>query len=92
VQAAVGHSQLSVNGDGPRYTPAIKSIRKIPEQRALSDTGLAAEYKDPALALQYLSQEPVERGAFGSPTFFVGKEIFFGKEQLREVEELISGK
>ncbi len=34
----------------------------------------------------------VERGAFGSPTFFVGKEMFFGKEQLREVEELISGK
>jgi 2-hydroxychromene-2-carboxylate isomerase len=34
----------------------------------------------------------VDSGAFGSPTFFVGKEIFFGKEQLREVEEMISGK
>jgi len=38
------------------------------------------------------TQEAVERGAFGSPTFFVGKEMFFGKEQLREVEELVSGK
>jgi 2-hydroxychromene-2-carboxylate isomerase len=38
------------------------------------------------------TQAAVERGTFGSPTFFVGKEIFFGKEQLREVEELISGK
>jgi 2-hydroxychromene-2-carboxylate isomerase len=38
------------------------------------------------------TQAAVERGAFGSPTFFVGKEMFFGKEQLREVEELISGK
>jgi 2-hydroxychromene-2-carboxylate isomerase len=38
------------------------------------------------------TQDAVERGAFGSPTFFVGKEMFFGKEQLREVEELISGK
>jgi len=37
------------------------------------------------------TQQAVERGAFGSPTFFVGREIFFGKEQLREVEELISG-
>jgi 2-hydroxychromene-2-carboxylate isomerase len=37
------------------------------------------------------TQAAVERGAFGSPTFFVGKEIFFGKEQLREVEELVSG-
>ena len=35
------------------------------------------------------TQAAVERGAFGSPTFFVGNEIFFGKEQLREVEELI---
>jgi 2-hydroxychromene-2-carboxylate isomerase len=38
------------------------------------------------------TQMAVDRGAFGSPTFFVGKEIFFGKEQLREVEELISDK
>lgn len=38
------------------------------------------------------TQAAVERGAFGSPTFFVGKEMFFGKEQLREVEELISGR
>jgi 2-hydroxychromene-2-carboxylate isomerase len=38
------------------------------------------------------TQGAVERGAFGSPTFFVGKEMFFGKEQLREVEELIAGK
>jgi len=38
------------------------------------------------------TQSAVERGAFGSPTFFVGNEIFFGKEQLREVEEMILGK
>jgi 2-hydroxychromene-2-carboxylate isomerase len=33
--------------------------------------------------------DAVNRGAFGSPTFFVGKEIFFGKDQLRDVEESI---
>ena len=33
--------------------------------------------------------DAVNRGAFGSPTFFVGKEMFFGKDQLRDVEELI---
>ena len=38
------------------------------------------------------TQSAVERGAFGSPTFFVGKEMFFGKEQLREVEEMVSGR
>ena len=32
----------------------------------------------------------VERGAFGIPTFFVGDEIFFGKERLGQVEELLN--
>jgi len=31
----------------------------------------------------------VERGAFGIPTFFVGEEIYFGKNTLREVEDEI---
>ncbi len=38
------------------------------------------------------TQKAVERGAFGSPTFFVGNEMFFGKEQLREVEEMVLGR
>jgi 2-hydroxychromene-2-carboxylate isomerase len=33
--------------------------------------------------------DAVNRGAFGSPTFFVGKEMFFGKDQIRDVEESI---
>lgn len=34
----------------------------------------------------------VERGAFGSPTFFVGDEMYFGKDRLGEVEEsLLAG-
>ena len=36
-----------------------------------------------------LTQDAVDRGAFGSPTFFVGKDMFFGKDQLRDVEEAI---
>jgi len=31
----------------------------------------------------------VARGTFGAPTFFVGDEIFFGKDRLRDVEEEI---
>ena len=30
-----------------------------------------------------------ERGAFGIPTFFVGDEMFFGKERLGQVEEAL---
>jgi 2-hydroxychromene-2-carboxylate isomerase len=35
------------------------------------------------------TEKAVERGAFGSPTFFVGNEMFFGKNTLPEVEEEI---
>jgi 2-hydroxychromene-2-carboxylate isomerase len=35
------------------------------------------------------TQASVARGTFGAPTFFVGDEIFFGKDKLRDVEEEI---
>jgi 2-hydroxychromene-2-carboxylate isomerase len=35
------------------------------------------------------TERSVERGTFGSPTFYVGDEIFFGKDRLRDVEEMI---
>ena len=35
------------------------------------------------------TQAAVDRGAFGIPTFFVGDEMFFGKERLGQVEELL---
>jgi 2-hydroxychromene-2-carboxylate isomerase len=35
------------------------------------------------------TERSVERGTFGSPTFYVGDEIFFGKDRLRDVEEEI---
>ena len=44
------------------------------------------EIKDELIAN---TQRSVERGTFGSPTFYVGDEIFFGKDRLREVEEMI---
>jgi 2-hydroxychromene-2-carboxylate isomerase len=35
------------------------------------------------------TSDAVARGSFGSPTFFVGDEIFFGKDSLQNVEEEI---
>jgi 2-hydroxychromene-2-carboxylate isomerase len=60
----------------------------------LDGTKLLARGQEPEVKAKLIenTQSAVERGAFGSPTFFVGSEMFFGKEQLREVEELISGK
>jgi 2-hydroxychromene-2-carboxylate isomerase len=67
--------------------------------KALTSSGLdgakllaRAQEPDVKAKLVANTQAAVERGAFGSPTFFVGNEMFFGKEQLREVEEMVSGK
>jgi 2-hydroxychromene-2-carboxylate isomerase len=46
----------------------------------------APEVKDELLSN---TQRSVDRGTFGSPTFYVGDEIFFGKDRLRDVEEMI---
>ena len=41
-------------------------------------------------ALLAETQRAVDRGTFGSPTFFVDDEIYFGKDRLRDVEEAIA--
>ncbi len=43
-----------------------------------------AEVKD---RLRANTEEAVARGVFGAPTFFVGKELFFGQDRLDFVEE-----
>ena len=41
-------------------------------------------------ALLQNTQHAAERGAFGVPTFFVGDEMFFGKERIIQIEALIA--
>jgi 2-hydroxychromene-2-carboxylate isomerase len=61
---------------------------------ALKDGGLDAEaimaliQTDPIKEkLKANTQAAADRGAFGIPTFFVGDEMFFGKDRLGQVEE-----
>jgi 2-hydroxychromene-2-carboxylate isomerase len=63
---------------------------------ALAESGLDADQilrlsQDPEVKNRLLQNttRSVERGTFGSPTFFVGDEIFFGKDRLPDVEEAI---
>jgi 2-hydroxychromene-2-carboxylate isomerase len=66
---------------------------------ALLESGLPAErlfelVQTPAVkeALLAETQRAVDRGTFGSPTFFVDGEIYFGKDRLRDVEEAIAAR
>lgn len=52
---------------------------------------LLARTKDDAVKATLIENttKAVERGAFGIPTFYVGDEMFFGKERLGQIEEEI---
>lgn len=63
---------------------------------SLTTHGLPADeilsgMQDPAIKQELIDNtaHSAEHGAFGSPTFFIGDEIYFGKDRLREVEEEI---
>lgn len=47
---------------------------------------------DPAVkqALMDHTEQAVARGAFGIPTFYIGTEMFFGKERLGQMEEMLT--
>jgi 2-hydroxychromene-2-carboxylate isomerase len=78
----------------PKKMDDLEVAAKALSSSGLDGAKLLARAQEPEVKAKLIknTDAAVERGAFGSPTFFVGDEIFFGKEQLREVEELISGK
>lgn len=88
-----------------RYVDAILTFmweapRNLNDAEVLTQTWKDAGYNPDEMAA--LTQSPevkkglmentaaaVERGVFGIPTFFVGDEMFFGKDRLDQVEEEI---
>jgi 2-hydroxychromene-2-carboxylate isomerase len=66
-------------------------IFEVVDKAGLDATGLLAAMQDSDVKARLLenTQRSYDRGAFGSPSFFIGDELFFGKDRLREVEEEI---
>jgi 2-hydroxychromene-2-carboxylate isomerase len=62
------------------------------QQAGLDGAQLIARTQEPEVKDRLLktTEASVARGTFGSPTFFVGDQIFFGKDRLRDVEEEIA--
>ena len=73
----------------PKKMDDPEVVRAALEQSGLNAAALLARTQEPAVKERLLknTEASVARGAFGSPTFFVGSEIFFGKDRLRDVEE-----
>ncbi len=82
------------------FTAMWRDEKKMDEpevvMQLLRDAGLpaaelaaAAQSAEVKAKLVLFTNDSVERGNFGSPTFFAGSEMYFGKDRLRDVEEAI---
>ncbi|MBI1238312.1 MAG: 2-hydroxychromene-2-carboxylate isomerase [Alphaproteobacteria bacterium] len=69
--------------DDPEVVARVLNAAGLPAEKIIALT------KDEAIKkkLAENTQAAVDRGAFGIPTFYVGKEMFFGKDRLAQVEE-----
>ena len=74
--------------DDPAVLKAALLESNLPADK-LFELAQTAEVKDGLLAE---TTRAVERGTFGSPTFFVDDDIYFGKDRLRDVEEAIAAR
>ena len=64
-------------------------IRRVLDAGGLDGAALIAATQDPEVKAELVAntEAAVARGAFGIPTFFVGDEMFFGKDRLGQVED-----
>ena len=64
-------------------------VLRVLNAGGLDGVALIAATQDPEVkaGLVANTEAAVERGVFGIPTFFVGDEMFFGKERLGQVED-----
>ncbi len=77
----------------PKKMDEVDVIRAALDASGLDGEKTLARIQDQEVkdTLLQNTEASVARGTFGSPTFYVGDEIYFGKDRLRDVEEAISG-
>ena len=75
----------------PKKMDDSEVIRAALLESGLPADELLARAADPEVKQELIANtdRAVARGVFGSPSFFVGDELFFGKDRLRDVEEEI---
>lgn len=75
--------ERELNAGDPQVLATILTEAGLPAE----DLFREAQTPEVKQALIDATQELIDRGGFGIPTFFVGDEMFFGKDRLREVED-----
>ena len=99
LQIMRGAVAAEIDGGLPEYAEAVyramwEDELKMDEPeviRSVLGTRVLERIQDPAVKARLVAntEASVAWGCFGSPTFFVGDEIYFGKDRLRDVEEAI---
>ena len=69
-----------------------KIVRQVLDSAGLNSAALLALADDPDVKAELMAntEAAAKRGAFGVPTFFVGEEMFWGKERLGQVEAALT--
>ena len=69
-----------------------KIVRQVLDSAGLNSAALLALADDPDVKAELMAntEAAAKRGAFGVPTFFVGEEMFWGKERLEQVEAALT--
>jgi 2-hydroxychromene-2-carboxylate isomerase len=67
------------------------AVGAVLEQAGFDPEQLLALASDPAVKdrLKTVTRDAVARGVFGAPTFFIGKEMFWGQDRLDFVKEAL---
>ena len=75
----------------PKKMDEPEIIRAAFEESGLPSDAIFAGIQDSTIKKELMdnTDRSVEMGAFGSPTFFVGSEMFFGKDKLTDTEDEI---
>jgi len=76
----------------PKKMDDPEVIKAAFEESGLDAEKLMEQMQDPDVKAKLISntEAAAERGVFGIPTFFVGDEMYFGKDNLWQVEEQLS--
>ena len=71
----------------------VDVVGKVLAEAGFDSRKLLERAQDDAVKQQLAvnTSSAVERGSFGIPTFFVGDEMWFGKERLDQLESYLSG-
>jgi 2-hydroxychromene-2-carboxylate isomerase len=67
-------------------------VRLVLDGAGLDGTAILAKADDPEVKAELAenTEKAAARGAFGVPTFFVGSDMFWGKERLGQVEDALA--